>query len=331
MTKILRAACIFLLISACSSPGDRLKVDVSNVAVPEVVIHRYDRDLFSTDPGNLRAELERLRPEYPFFLNTDLGDTMKLLAMRDYLANERNLAFYKACDSAFPDLEKASAGLTEAFRHVVYYFPEFRLPRIYSYISGGDYQYPVQWADSVMLIALDCYLGKEFRFYKTDRLPLYRMERTDPAYIVPDAVNAIHGGLYPAASPGNTLLDQMVEAGKRILFIDAMMPDAPAHLKLGYTPAQYEWASANEEHIWAAIISNQLLYSTGGQTIRSFLADGPFTAEFSKDSPPRLGEFIGWKILLQYYEENPSLTLADLMKEEDAQKVLTLSKYKPRK
>jgi hypothetical protein len=331
MKKFLCSATLLLAISACKTPGDRLNVDVSKVNLPEVVIRRYDRALFGSDQVNLQAELERLRPQYPFFLNTDLGDTMKLLAMRGYLANERNLAFYQACDSAFPDLANPSAGLTEAFRHVVYYFPEFRVPRVYSYISGGDYQYPVQWADTVMLVALDCYLGKDFHFYKTDQLPLYRMERTDPAYIVPDAVNAIYGGLYPSDFAGNTLLDQVVDAGKRILFIDAMMPEASAHLKLGYTPQQSEWASANEEHIWAAIISNQLLYSTSGQAIRSFMADGPFTAEFSKESPPRLGEFIGWRILLQYYEENPSLTLAELMKEKDAQKVLTLSKYKPKK
>jgi hypothetical protein len=331
MKKILYAAAFLLILPSCSSPGDRLKVDVSEVGVPEVPIRRYDRDLFRVDPDDLRGGLERLKPQYPFFLNTDLGDTMKLLAMKDYLANERNLAFYKACDSAFPDLGKTAEGLTDAFRHVAWYFPEFRIPRVYSYISGGDYQYPVQWADSVMLIALDCYLGKDFPFYKSDQLPLYRMQRTDPAYIIPDAMTALYGGLFPAGFPGNTLLYQIVEAGKRILFIDAMMPEAPARLKLGYTPEQYAWASDNEEHIWAAIISNQLLYSTRGQTMRSFLADGPFTAEFSKDSPPRLGEFIGWKILLQYYEENPSLTLKDLMKEEDAQKVLTLSKYKPRK
>ena len=320
-----------LIVPSCSSPGDRLEVDVRDVSVPEAVIHRYDRDLFGVDQSDLRAGLEKLKPQYPFFLNTDLSDTMKLLAMRDYLVNERNTAFQKACDSAFPDLQPVSPELTEAFRHVVHYFPGFRVPRLYSYISGGDYPYPVQWADSVMLIALDCYLGRDFRLYKADQMPLYRMQRATPEYIVPDAMSAVYGGLFPAGLPGATLLDQMIQAGKRLFFVNAMIPGADKRLILGYTAGQYQWAVENEEHVWAAILSNQLLYNPGGQAIRSFLADGPFTAEFSKDSPPRLGEFIGWRILLQYYEENPQVTLPELLAEQDAQKILTLSKYKPRK
>ncbi len=331
MKNLLPALILVAFLVSCNSSGDRLKVDVSATEITPVTIHRYDRDLFGVNPADLRAGLERLKPEYPFFLNTDLSDTMKLLSMKDYLLNERNVAFHKACDSAYPDLAGPSEALTSAFRHVAWYFKGFRVPRVYSYISGGDYQYPVQWVDSVMLIALDCYLGPGFYYYKADQLPLYRMQRTRAEDIAPDAMSAVYGGLYPQTYPGPTLLEQMIEAGKRILFIDAMMPDAPPHLKLGYTPEQYAWASANEEHVWAAIIANQLLYSSGGKTIRSFLADGPFTAEFSKESPPRLGEYIGWRILLQYYERNSALTLPEVLEEKDAQKILTLSRYKPEK
>lgn len=331
MSKISIFIILFLAAAACSSPGGRLKVDVSGVRIPDALIHRYDLDLFRTNPADLRAGLERLRPQYPFFLNTDLSDTMKLLAMKDYLENERNIVFSRACDSAFPDLGGVTRDLTEAFRHVVYYFPVFRVPRVYSYVSGGDYQYPVQWADSVLLIGLDCYLGKDYWFYKTDQVPLYRVLRTDRACIVPDAVGAIYAGLFPTGFPGSTLLGQMVEAGKRVLFIDAMLPEYPGHLKMGYTPEQFTWASDNVEHVWAAIIANNLLYNTSGQTMRTFLADGPFTADFSKESPPRLGEYIGWQILLQYLLRNPDVTLQEVLKEHDSQKILAGSKYKPEK
>jgi hypothetical protein len=331
MRKISSYILIILTAASCSSPGDRLRVDVSDIRIPDAVIHRYDLDLFRTGAADLRTELERLRPQYPFFLNTDLSDSMKLLSMKDYLENERNLVFARACDSAFHDLDGVTHDLTEAFRHVAWYFPGFKVPRVYSYISGGDYQYPVQWADSVLLIGLDCYLGKDFWFYRTDQVPQYRVLRTERDYIVPDAMSAIYGGIYPAGFPGSTLLDQMVEAGKRILFIDAMVPEYPGHLKMGYTPAQFDWATKNEEHVWAAIIANNLLYNTSGQTMRTFLADGPFTADFSKDSPPRLGEYIGWQILLQYLERNSGVTLQEVLKERDSQKILAGSRYKPEK
>ena len=87
----------------------------------------------------------------------------------------------------------------------------------------------------------------------------------------------------------------------------------------------------NEAHVWAAIISNRMLFTTDGKLIRSFMADGPFTAEFSKDAPARLGEWLGWQIVRKYFENQPNLSLQDVMTEKDPQKILNISGYKPEK
>jgi uncharacterized protein YjaZ len=123
----------------------------------------------------------------------------------------------------------------------------------------------------------------------------------------------------------------MVEAGKRLLFVEAMMPQAEERLLIGYSKEQHEWIVKNEAHVWAAIIENRMLYTTDGKLIRTFMADGPFTAEFSKDAPARLGEWLGWQIVREYYEKNPEVTLQLVMTETDAQKILSNSGYKPEK
>jgi len=87
----------------------------------------------------------------------------------------------------------------------------------------------------------------------------------------------------------------------------------------------------NEAHVWAAIIENRMLYTTDGKLIRSFMADGPFTAEFSKEAPSRLGEWLGWQIVRKYLENQPEVTFQQVMNEKDPQKILTLSGYKPEK
>jgi uncharacterized protein YjaZ len=110
-----------------------------------------------------------------------------------------------------------------------------------------------------------------------------------------------------------------------------MIPSTADRLKIGYSEAQYNWILKNEQHVWAAIIENRLLYTTDGQLIRAFMADGPFTAEFSRESPARLGEWIGWQIVRRYMANNDAVSLAALMAEKDAQKILTLSRYKPEK
>ncbi len=322
---------VLLLVSGCGPDEKRLQVDVSAIQVPEVIIHRYDRALFRINEANLQAGLEAIKPEYRFFLGTNLSDPLKVAEMRTYLQNPRTRDFQKAVMANFSDVAPLERELTEAFRHYRYYFPEAAIPRVYSYISGGDYDYPVQFADSVLIIALDDYLGRDFKAYTADGLPVYHVSRMTPDQILPDCMKTLADLSFPRSLPGNNLLFQMIEAGKRLYFIDAMIPAVDNRFKIGYSQAQYDWIVKNEQHVWAAIIENRILYAADGQLIRTFMADGPFTAEFSQESPARLGEWIGWQIVRRFMANNPDVTFQGLFKEKDAQKILTLSKYKPRK
>jgi hypothetical protein len=315
----------------CNWHKNRLEVDVSGVKMADVRIHRYDIDLFKVPVTGLRAGLERIQHSYYFFLGADLNDAKKLDEMKAYLENPRNIDFQKASEIQFRDLSGIEKELTGAFRHWKYYFPGVRIPRVYSYISGGDYTNPVQLADSVLIIALDTYLGKDFKPYFADGLALYKAERMTKDQIVPDCAREIVNSMYPEPAAPMTLLGGMVEAGKRQYMVEALIPGLPGYRKLDYSLSQYNWAEKNETHVWAAMIENQMLYSSDGQYFRMFLADGPYTMEFSKDSPPRLGEWIGLQIIRSYMQKNPDITLQMLMQETDAQKILTLSGYKPEK
>ncbi|MFZ4523542.1 MAG: hypothetical protein ACOYNC_17705 [Bacteroidales bacterium] len=324
-------AFLILILSGCGGSSGRMNPDVSRVSQPDVIIHRYDIDLFKVNPEMLQQGLERLKPGYRFFLDTDLGDPEKLADMKAYLENPRNVGFQAAVDSQYHQVPDIERDLTLAFRHYKFYFPGFRAPRVYSYISGGDYDFPVQFADTVLLIGLDNYLGAGFKPYALDGLPAYRTTRMTSAHVVPDCMKVLEKITFPEQFPGNTLLEQMIDAGKRLLFVEAMIPQGDDRSKIGYSSVQYDWVVKNEVHVWTAIIENRMLYSTDGALIRSFMADGPFTAEFSKDAPSRLGEWLGWQIVRKYYNNQPDVTLQEVMKEKDAQKILRLSEYKPEK
>lgn len=331
--KAYPAILIFLLLfSSCSRQKDkRIHIDISQVTLPAVKIHRYDVELFKVSPNNLRPRLESIKNEYSLFLGTDLSDPVKLEEMKSYLSNERNLDFHRACEAKFSDLSDLEKDLTNAFKHLKYYYPEVTVPLVYSYISGGDYENPVQVTDSAMIIALDTYLGQDFKPYLADGVPLYKTLKMTPDHILPDCMKGMVDRVYQGNPQNANLLGQMIEAGKRQYFVDAMIPDFPENLRIGYTPAQFDWITKNESHVWAAIIENRMLYSTDNHQIRVFMSDGPFTPEFSKDSPPRLGEWIGWQIVRAYMDKNPDVTLNQLMQDNDSQKILTLSTYKPGK
>jgi hypothetical protein len=57
--------------------------------------------------------------------------------------------------------------------------------------------------------------------------------------------------------------------------------------------------------------------------------DAPFTAPVSQESPGRLGTWLGWQIVESYMNKNPKVSLSDLMKDSNYQKMLEESGYRP--
>ncbi|MEI7490258.1 MAG: hypothetical protein WCK92_02585 [Bacteroidota bacterium] len=321
---------VILIFCGCGRRGDH-EADISKISIRPVKVMRYDLDLFNANTADFARDIKKLQPVYRIFLGDSLDEPSKLSTLKDYMDNPRNQDFIKAVRMKYPEVSNIEKDLDAAFKHFKYYFPSFSVPKVYAYISGGDYEYPVQYSDSVLLIGLDNYLGKDYAPYKADGVPNYSVERMNEQNVVPDCVRLLANSNFPVETGGTSLLDIMVESGKRLFLQDAILPSTPARIKIGYTQEQYDWIKKNEFQVWAAIIENHMLYSNDGRIIRVFTSDGPFTAEFSKFSPPLLGNWIGWQIVKQYMERNPDVSLEKLLKEEDSQKILAGSRYKPEK
>jgi len=221
--------------------------------------------------------------------------------------------------------------LTTAYKHIKYYYPENNIPTVYSYISGLDYEYPIKFLDDVMIIALDMYLGADYEPYIKIGLPSYKTKWMSKELIVVDCIKEIALQKINFGKDNKTLLDKMIYQGKILYFIDAMMPDEPDTLKIKYSEKQLEWCEKNESNIWSYFIENKLLYSTNNSVINKFIVEGPFTSIFSKESPARTSDFIGWGIVKKYMNNNKEITLKELMDETDSQEILSKSRYKPNK
>lgn len=320
-------AIIFFLYS-CDGANSKLKVDLSDVEEPDIEIERYGKDLFSVDPGNLKKELQALSGKYSFFLGGNLDDTLSLLQIKSYITDPYLVEIFDTCMKKYPDLEKVNKKLTKAFHYYKYYFPGKKIPSIYSYISGLDFEHPVRFIDTVMIIALDMYLGKEAKFYKQIGLPEYKTNFFDEEYISPDCMKEIATEIVAFDLSNKSLLEQMIYHGKVLYFLDAMFPDMADDKKIKYTTGQLEWCRKNETNIWSLFIDQELLYSTDMTAINKFTNDGPFTTGLSKESPARLGHWIGWQIVRAYMKTNET-SLNDLMLQHDAQLILSKSSYKP--
>ncbi|NVO03729.1 MAG: gliding motility lipoprotein GldB [Bacteroidetes bacterium] len=324
----------FLILTSCNQCNKKRteKVDVSEVPEINVKIKRYEKALFSINPNNLKAELKPLVKDYGIFLGgANLNDSVKLLDMKEYLTAPQIQEAYHAIIKEFPDVSDLEKQFSSAFKYFKHYYPEKKIPTIYTYVSGYAYEFPVQFADSALIIGLDLYLGKNFKFYKMFQLPVYKTDKMQREFILPDCMKEIAYKQIDGAKVENTFIDKMVYEGKVIYFIDAMLPEAQDSLKMGYSSKQMDWCEKNESNVWAFFLEKNILYSTDPNLYKKFISDAPFTSTFSKQSPGRIGAWIGWQIVQAYMEKNPKVTLAELMKDNDAKKILSKSRYKPKK
>ena len=325
--------CIFfvlagILLKSCKQTDRLRSVDDSDVKVERPVIKRYEQALFALPDSGLKEGLIQIKDQFQVFLDADLSDTINLMKIRDFISDPMFRQLYNDVNKTFPDVKFLEKGLQKGFTYLKYYYPETPDQYVYSYVSGLDYEQPVKLLDNSLIIALDMYLGQSYPAYAALRLPQFKTYWMEPSYILTDCFRE-YARKHIAPFKPSTILDYLMYEGKFVYFIDAMLPEENDTLKLHYTGSQLKWAYENEMNVWTFFVENQLLYSTQTGIIKNFTADAPFTSQFTKKSPGRILWFLGHQIVRSYMENNPDVSLDELMKETDSKKILSASYYKP--
>lgn len=330
---------IFLFATIFISCKQSNRPNISNIVL-DVKIERFDKELFAARDKNVNQTNNLLSKKYGLFYDDYLH---KMVGSPAYSNEEIITTLYKdqaytdltkEVDSIFPSLKPQEEGLTETFKYIKYYYPKAKVPKFISFASGFEYQMPV--GDNYLGIGLDMFLGKDSKFYKAiiNSVPMYLSRRFTPEYIVPRVAETYaHEELFREPDENRSLLSKMVFQGKILYFLDQVLPEnITDSTKIGYTKSQLEWAQNFEGDIWAYFLENNLLFETDYQKIQVFLSEGPFTPGLgeNRNSAPKLGVWIGWQIVKKYMKAHPEVTLQKLMADHDAQKILNLSKYKPK-
>jgi len=330
----------FFLIIIFMACGRRERVDVSHIDV-DIRIERFDRALDSLVPDNILQKNRWWRAHYGSFYADymrymlEAGDPADSLQLADVLRQVISTPDFQALSSSvsetFPDMDKQEAGLTDAFKHLKYYFPEITIPRFIAFFSGFSVQTPI--GEGYIGIGLDMFLGADSQFYPALRnsIPFYISRRFTPENIVPRVVESyLREELLPQTDLDVTLLQHMIYHGKVLYAMDQVLPGVPDSLKIGYTAKQLEWANRYESDIWAWFLQENLLYESDYNRIQKYLGEAPFTAELGErnESAPKLGAFIGWKLVTAYMDRNSDVTLSELLGNTDAQYLLNESRYR---
>ncbi len=340
MTKITFCSLLFtslLLISACNHEK-KTDIDVSSIAIGQPFL-RFDKELFTS--GNvITAEMViNFRARYNTFFDLycdrilrihNNSDSATAFDLTQFINDNDVKEIHRKVDSLYANTDGIQKDLLQAFRHYKYYFPQKPLPAVVTYISAFNYQ--VITADSMLGIGLDMYLGNNNELmYSSIGIPMYMSRRFSKEYILSDALKGWFQGEYEPDKVKTELLSQMIYNGKLLYFTELMAPGMPDTIITGYTKAQLDWCTKNESNIWAFFIEQKLLYSTVMQQYIKYINDGPTTNGLPKESPAKLGAWIGWQIIKAYMDKNSGISLEQLLKENDAQKILNNSNYKPKK
>ena len=239
---------------------------------------------------------------------------------------------YDSVLAKYPSIQYAAKEITHALQFVKYYFPKYKAPTALVTFTGPLEGYSNVLTSSGFAVGLQLYLGKDYPAYNTDYIadvyPQYQSRRFEPPYIPVDCIKNLISDLYPADAGNQPLIYQMVEAGKRLYVLDALMPETADTLKTGYTQAQLDGCYAAEKHIWNFFIQNNLLYVTDQSQTRDYMNDGPRTETLGPDSPGFIGQFVGWQIVKKWMEKDSKRTLQELIKA-PAQTIFQEAKYKP--
>jgi gliding motility-associated lipoprotein GldB len=232
---------------------------------------------------------------------------------------------YDSVKLEFQDFSKIEKDLENAFRVIKYNFPEFQIPKVYTFVSGFNSDLIV--TEELIVIGLDYFLPSTHTFQPDQ--PRYLADRYEAPYIVPMLVTILSSRFNKTNPADNTLLAEMIYYGKSYHFTKAILPCTSDQYIIGYTPEQISESFDNEEYIWAHFVENELLYETNPFELRKYVGEAPFTDEISTKAPGRIGRWLGWNIVEDYVVNN-EVSLPDLMAEADVEKIFRQSGYRPR-
>ena len=109
-------------------------------------------------------------------------------------------------------------------------------------------------------------------------------------------------------------------------------PDVQDSVLFEHSSVQIKWCQDAEAQLWQSLVASGVFFKSDAVQINNYLTEGPFTnAEgLPQETPSRIGEWIGYQIVKKYMDENPKMTLQELLTNTDSRQILMKSKYKPK-
>jgi len=308
---------VFGVVMSCTTNPLEIPVDTD---ANRVEVHPFHVDFFDT-----AQSIRSLQANYAPFLTEDVPEAIWERRRRDpYFAQ-----LHRDALEIFPSTEPLNGELTQLMAHYRYYYPSAVLPGFYTYVGGADVEYPIIDADSLIFIALDVFLGGDHPAYA--EVPQYIRRRFSADHLDVKLAQQLAERHIHWNPTDLTLVNSMIYWGKIWYFMEAMLPHESMPFLHEYTVEEESWAQTYETEIWTYLLAQDLLFDQRTDTRNRFVEEAPFSkfyAGIDRESPGRIGRWLGWRIVHSYMQEQ-KVSLPELMKNTDHRTIFNQSKYKP--
>jgi len=312
------AALVLISFFSCTKK-EKLDVDVSKIEV-KVQVKRFEQVFYKASA----TELPKIKKEYRYLFPHDI-DSIWIKKMQD--KDEQEL--FAVTQKTYPNLKIEKEKLLKLFKHIKYYYPKFKEPKIVTINSNVDLEQKVVYADSLLFISLDAFLGVESAIYQD--YPAYIKQNLTKEQLIVAVAEEIAKTIQ-FKSKDRRFLAKIIQAGKLMYAIEALLPEETEANKIGYTKKQLEWVKENEAIIWQYFMEKKILYEANKDLEKRFIERAPFTKfylDIDSESPGRVGVWMGWQIVQSFMQYN-EIELAELMQMKN-EEIFKKSKYRPRK
>ena len=178
--------------------------------------------------------------------------------------------------------------------------------RRYVFVIWNDTS-SMAFVDSMLLIALNHYLGADCPYYKG--FPQYQLVAKTPEQLPLDIAEAQVASTYPFI--GKTALARMAYEGVLAIARQRLTGCTEAQA-LGYTDSQWQDITEQAGRWWRQMASLKLIYTSDQLAIDQLVMPAPYTAPFGIDAPPRLGRYFGYEIVCAWLNRHGDKPLAQL-------------------
>lgn len=306
MKKMKHIIILLIVLAGACAAGCSRGSDAEPIVRLDLILASYAR----CDSARQIMLLDSVRPEADAMFAVLGVDSVTPAVLDTWSLSRVVSVFQPAVDSVYPDLDGVSRQIGYIMEKARKELPD--IPRLtFATVVWGNPR-PVVRVDTVMLVALNHFLGTDYPGYA--QWPEYKREGKTPRMLPYAVASAVAATQYPMEMDGDaTLLNWMLYEGALVEARMTLVPDARLDEALGYTSEQLKYADDHLSEIWQEMSVKRMIYDTDPLGIDRMVAPAPSSPVMMTRAPGRIGCYIGYRIVKAYLAKFPDTTLTQLL------------------